>query len=172
MRRRLALTAGLSLVAALAFQARAAAPAGAGGAYQVRAFGGARAFGAPGGALNAPLVGIAATPRGNGYWLLAADGGVFPVNTWRTISRTEWPAGTSGTPTRASRSAKSGGAHTRTSAPSARSAPASPTIGSTSPRDPYVDNNTRTCRPPFRRFWVQPACPSQSAGIALTASLM
>src|SRR6185295_7703845 len=38
---------------------------------------------------------------------------------------------------------------TRTSAPSARSAPANPTIGSTSPRDPYVDNNTRTCRPPF-----------------------
>ena len=77
MRRRLAITAGLSLVAALAFQAGAAAPAGAGGAYQVRAFGGARALGAPGGALNAPLVGIAATPRGNGYWLLAQDGGIF-----------------------------------------------------------------------------------------------
>jgi hypothetical protein len=34
-------------------------------------------------------------------------------------------------------------AHTRTSAPSARDCTASPTIGSTSPRDPYVDNNTR-----------------------------
>ena len=77
MRRRLALTAGLSLVAALALQAGAAAPASAGGAYQVRPFGGARALGAPGGALNAPLVGIAATPRGNGYWLLAQDGGIF-----------------------------------------------------------------------------------------------
>src|SRR5437868_12644008 len=77
MRRPLALTAGLSLVAALALQAAGAAPAGAGGAYQVRAFGGARALGAPGGALNAPLVGIAATPRGNGYWLLAQDGGIF-----------------------------------------------------------------------------------------------
>jgi hypothetical protein len=87
----------------------------------------------------------------------AADGGIFPVNTWRTISRTDWPAGTSGTPTRASRSEKSGGAHTRTSTPSARSAPANPTIGSTSPRDPYVDNNTRTCRPPFPKI-LGPAC--------------
>jgi L,D-transpeptidase catalytic domain len=77
MRRRLALTAGLSLVAALALQAGTPAPAGAGGAYQVRAFGGARALGSPDGALNAPLVGIAATPRGNGYWLLAQDGGIF-----------------------------------------------------------------------------------------------
>src|SRR2546425_12055293 len=77
MRRRLALTAGLSFVVGLALQAGVVAPAGAGGAYQVRAFGGARAWGAPGGALNAPLVGIAATPRGNGYWLLAQDGGIF-----------------------------------------------------------------------------------------------
>ena len=28
-------------------------------------------------ALNQPLVGIAATPSGNGYWLAAADGGIF-----------------------------------------------------------------------------------------------
>jgi len=56
------------------------------------------------------------------------------------------PAGTSGTPTPASRSANfsSGGAHTRTSAPSARNRTASPSSGSTSPRDPIVDNNTRT----------------------------
>jgi hypothetical protein len=27
--------------------------------------------------LNAPVVGIAATPDGKGYWLAAADGGVF-----------------------------------------------------------------------------------------------
>jgi hypothetical protein len=27
--------------------------------------------------LNAPVVGIAATPDGTGYWLAAADGGVF-----------------------------------------------------------------------------------------------
>jgi hypothetical protein len=27
--------------------------------------------------LNAPVVGITATPDGKGYWLTAADGGVF-----------------------------------------------------------------------------------------------
>ena len=73
--------------------------------------------------------------------------GVAPV----TIGRTGWPTGTSGTPTPASRSANSssGGAHTRTCAPSARNRTASPTIGSTSPREPYVDNNTRISRLPF-----------------------
>src|SRR4051812_37719201 len=55
----------------------------------------------------------------------------------------DWPTGTIGTPTPANRCAKSssGGAHTTTSAPSARNRTASPTSGSTSPRDPYVDNN-------------------------------
>lgn len=28
--------------------------------------------------VNAPIVGIAATPTGKGYWLVGADGGVFP----------------------------------------------------------------------------------------------
>src|SRR5690349_20897985 len=77
MRRRLALTASLAFVLALGAQVAASVPAGAGGAFQVRAFGGARTLGAPGGSLNAPLVGIAATPRGNGYWLLGQDGGIF-----------------------------------------------------------------------------------------------
>ena len=27
--------------------------------------------------LNEPIVGIAATPTGNGYWMVASDGGVF-----------------------------------------------------------------------------------------------
>jgi len=45
----------------------------------------------------------------------------------------------------ASRSANSlsGGAHTRTFALSARNCTASPTSGSTSPRDPVADNSTR-----------------------------
>src|SRR6476619_513370 len=77
MRRRVALTAALTLALALGAQVGRSAPVGAGGAFQVHAFGGARALGAPGGSLNAPLVGIAATPRGNGYWLLARDGGIF-----------------------------------------------------------------------------------------------
>jgi hypothetical protein len=77
MRRRLALTAALTFVVAIGAQFGPSAPAGASGPYQVRAFGGARSLGAPGGSLNAPLVGIAATPHGNGYWLLAQDGGIF-----------------------------------------------------------------------------------------------
>ena len=31
--------------------------------------------------MPAPVVGIAATPTGNGYWLAAADGGVFSFGT-------------------------------------------------------------------------------------------
>ena len=62
----------------------------------------------------------------------ATDGRVAPCTSWRTGG----PAGTSGTPTWASRSAQSGGAHTRTSAPSSRNRTASPASGSTSPRPP------------------------------------
>jgi hypothetical protein len=49
------------------------------GPNAVTAFGTA-ATAAPGtalGDLNAPIVGIAATPSGQGYWLVASDGGVF-----------------------------------------------------------------------------------------------
>ena len=44
----------------------------------VFAFGGAPFFGSMGGTpLNAPIVGIAASPDHGGYWLVAADGGVY-----------------------------------------------------------------------------------------------
>ncbi len=44
----------------------------------VFAFGGAQFYGSMGGQhLNAPVVGMAATPTGGGYWLVASDGGVF-----------------------------------------------------------------------------------------------
>jgi hypothetical protein len=43
----------------------------------VSAFGGAPNLGAPKGRLRSGLVGMAATPSGTGYWLAAADGGVF-----------------------------------------------------------------------------------------------
>ncbi|MFI5240394.1 MAG: hypothetical protein ACHQUB_01645, partial [Candidatus Saccharimonadia bacterium] len=44
----------------------------------VGSFGSAAALGGLRGiALHAPIVGMAATPSGNGYWLLAADGGIF-----------------------------------------------------------------------------------------------
>jgi hypothetical protein len=60
-----------------------AADAGGGGYWIATADGGVFAFGAPffgsmgGIPLNAPLVGIAATPDHGGYWLAAADGGVY-----------------------------------------------------------------------------------------------
>jgi hypothetical protein len=73
--RRLALT----LVAAVAFAFLVpVAPAGADPGHDVRAFGSARALGGPGNLrLAAPLVGMAAHPRTQGYWLLGRDGGVF-----------------------------------------------------------------------------------------------
>jgi hypothetical protein len=41
-------------------------------------FGGASYDGSMGGRpLNAPIVGMAATPKGNGYWEVASDGGIF-----------------------------------------------------------------------------------------------
>jgi hypothetical protein len=44
----------------------------------VFAFGNAPYLGSQGGApLNAPVVGIAATPDAHGYWLVASDGGIF-----------------------------------------------------------------------------------------------
>ena len=44
----------------------------------VFAFGGAGFFGSLGAIdLNQPVVGMAATPSGDGYWLAAADGGLW-----------------------------------------------------------------------------------------------
>ena len=44
----------------------------------VLGFGGAPFLGAPAvDSLRSPLVGVAATPSGNGYWLVASDGGIF-----------------------------------------------------------------------------------------------
>jgi hypothetical protein len=43
----------------------------------VLAFGAAADHGEPRGQLPAPIVGIEATPRGSGYWLVGRDGGVF-----------------------------------------------------------------------------------------------
>jgi hypothetical protein len=44
----------------------------------VFSFGDAGFYGSMGGkALDAPVVGMAATPNGGGYWIVSADGGVF-----------------------------------------------------------------------------------------------
>ena len=41
-------------------------------------YGDATFFGSTGGIrLNKPVVGMAATPSGHGYWLVASDGGIF-----------------------------------------------------------------------------------------------
>ena len=42
----------------------------------VSSFGNATAYGAPT-QVNQPIVGMASTPDGHGYWLVAADGGIF-----------------------------------------------------------------------------------------------
>jgi hypothetical protein len=60
----------------------------AGGAFVSQANGCVSSYGdapAPsnpncGAKLNAPMVGVAATPSGGGYWLVGSDGGVFTVN--------------------------------------------------------------------------------------------
>jgi lipoprotein-anchoring transpeptidase ErfK/SrfK len=74
---RVALIALLALVVGLGAEVASSAPAGAESAATVHAFGGAPALGAPNLALNAPIVGIAATHSHKGYWLLASDGGIF-----------------------------------------------------------------------------------------------
>ncbi len=43
----------------------------------VQGFGDAPSMGGPGSSITKPVVGMAATPDGHGYWLVAADGGVF-----------------------------------------------------------------------------------------------
>jgi hypothetical protein len=59
---------GIELIAAPAAQALADT--------SVSAFGSATPYGAPG-LINEPLISMAPTHTGNGYWLLGADGGVF-----------------------------------------------------------------------------------------------
>ncbi len=65
-----------------------AALAGPGGYWEVASDGGIFSFGAApfdgsmgGQPLNAPIVGMAATPDGGGYWEVASDGGIFSFGT-------------------------------------------------------------------------------------------
>ena len=60
--------------------ALAAAHQVAEGAYspgEVAGYGNVSSYGGPGSNTAKPLIGIAATPSGSGYWLAAADGGIF-----------------------------------------------------------------------------------------------
>src|SRR5258705_129874 len=74
---RIVAVAFLGLSLALGAVLAVSTPAGAESAATVHAFGGAPSLGAPNLALNAPIVGIAATHSHKGYWLLASDGGIF-----------------------------------------------------------------------------------------------
>jgi hypothetical protein len=75
VRRVLTVASVVALVCSLAVAwtptAATAAPFG-----QVFGFGTATDFGSPG-RINLPVVGMASTPSGNGYWITAGDGGVF-----------------------------------------------------------------------------------------------
>jgi len=65
-------------VAAGAFASSAASAQPGSGSGSVASFGDAATEGGPSASqLVAPVVGMAATPGGGGYWLVAADGGVF-----------------------------------------------------------------------------------------------
>src|SRR6476659_2849652 len=85
---RIVAVAFLGLSLALGAVLAVSAPAGAESAATVHAFGGAPSLGAPNTALNAPIVGIAATRTGKGYWLLASDGGIFSYGNARFYGST------------------------------------------------------------------------------------
>ncbi|MGO9873006.1 MAG: L,D-transpeptidase family protein [Acidimicrobiia bacterium] len=69
------------IVAGTVVGTSAAGAASSGHDDTVYAFGSASFHGSTSGRnLNAPIVGMAATPNGKGYWLVANDGGVFAFN--------------------------------------------------------------------------------------------
>ena len=71
----------IPIVAGAAVGTTAAGAAVSGHDDTVYAFGSASFHGSTSGRnLNAPIVGMAATPNGKGYWLVANDGGVFGFN--------------------------------------------------------------------------------------------
>ena len=74
---RVAIVTALGLMLAIGGEVALAARVDASGPISVHALGGAPALGAPTAALNAPVVAIAATRNGTGYWLLGQDGGIF-----------------------------------------------------------------------------------------------
>ena len=78
------LLAGLTMATVVGLAPQPSGPAAAAGpppnvaAGQPVTFGDAGFYGSTGAqSLNRPVVGMAATPSGNGYWLVASDGGIF-----------------------------------------------------------------------------------------------
>ena len=74
---RLALVATLGIVLAVGTAVVESTPAGASGTTAVHALGQRACTRRAGVALNAPIVGLAATHDAKGYWLLGQDGGIF-----------------------------------------------------------------------------------------------
>src|SRR5947208_2439866 len=74
---RIALASLVSVAVGVGIALAGASTAGATSPVTVRGFGGAPALGAPTMALAAPIVSLASTHSGNGYWLLGQDGGIF-----------------------------------------------------------------------------------------------
>ena len=73
--------ANLALIGGLATGTPAAGAASSGHDDTVYAFGTASFHGSTSGKhLNAPIVGMAPTAKGKGYWLVANDGGIFGFN--------------------------------------------------------------------------------------------
>ncbi len=72
-----------SLALAIVMTLFMSAPAFGAPASRTRYLGSAQHFG-----LNQPIVGMAATPTGHGYWLVAADGGVFSFGDARFLGST------------------------------------------------------------------------------------
>jgi Protein of unknown function (DUF4232) len=70
------ITLGAGLLALGGASASGAGPSAVESAVGVSAFGDATSFGSPS-QVNQPIVGIAPTADGKGYWLVASDGGVF-----------------------------------------------------------------------------------------------
>ncbi len=70
----------------------------------VFAYGDAGFYGSTGNhPLNAPIMGIASTPNGAGYWLVGADGGVFAYGDagfYGSLGGTAGQSGQSGSPRR------------------------------------------------------------------------
>ncbi len=64
----------VALTTALGATSASAQPVGPGAAI---AFGQSPSVGSPGTVSRAPVVGLAITPSNHGYWVVAADGGVF-----------------------------------------------------------------------------------------------
>src|SRR5438552_3948953 len=83
---RVALITAFGLALALTGELAGPSPAGAAGPVSVHALGGAPALGTPSTALNAPIVAIAATRSGTGYWIVAASGRVFAYGDARAMN--------------------------------------------------------------------------------------